>query len=417
MIIEFSVENFLSFKKRETFSMVASSDDSLVSNVTEENGIRLLKTTAIYGANASGKSNLFKILSNISVMLQMSNNFNPDTILPIVPFKLDFESINKASSFEIKFIKQGIKYVYGFTANSQNIYQEYLYYYPNGRIAKIFERDDINNYEFSQDKKILQNISEKNMANKFFLATATSWNYDKTKPAYDFLTLDLGVIIDVNSISNFAFDLYAKAEDKKLMNFALEFMNKTDISINDFILQERKMSESERIGLLEQYRVLLPKDIVGYQVITKHLIDKVEYLFDISEESLGTQMIFVMIPFLQLALEKGRVLMVDELDRSLHPSLVQMLIETFNDDNINSHGAQLIFNTHDTNLLNLKILRRDQIWFTEKNHQDGISVIYPLDDFKVRNKDNIEKGYLLGRYGAIPFIQSVTNIWEEIAEK
>ena len=134
------------------------------------------------------------------------------------------------------------------------------------------------------------------------------------------------------------------------------------------------------------------------------MVNGTNYEFDISEESLGTQVIFSFIPVIKDVIDNGKILFIDEFDKSLHPYIVKYIVELFNNKDINNKNAQLIFNTHDTNLLDLELLRRDQIWFTEKNISTGESVLYALDDFSVRKKENVEKGYLLGRYGAVPFI-------------
>ena len=196
MLIEFSITNFLSFKEKNTFSMIASSDNTLEENFTSIGSEKLLKMTALYGANASGKSNLFKILALISNMIRQSNFINPNVLLPIIPFKLDKETIKKPSEFEIKFLIDGVRYIYGFEADAKNIYKEYLTYYPNGRPVKIFNRENINEYSFNvSNEKFLNDVKEKNTANKFFITTATNWNFEKTKPAFDFLTEKLGVEI------------------------------------------------------------------------------------------------------------------------------------------------------------------------------------------------------------------------------
>ena len=163
MLIEFSVKNFLSFKDKNTFTMMASSDNTLKDNYVEINNDKILKITAIYGANASGKTNLFKILGIVSSMIKNSNFFVPNVLLPIVPFKLDKELVNKPSEFEIKFLVKGIRYLYGFKADKKNVYEEYLIYYPNGRPVKIFTRKNIYNYSFNlSDEKFLNDIKEKN---------------------------------------------------------------------------------------------------------------------------------------------------------------------------------------------------------------------------------------------------------------
>ena len=407
MLIEFSVKNFLSFKDKNTFTMIASSDNALEDNIIEVGNDKILKMSAIYGANASGKTNIFEVLANVSSMIRNSNFFAPDILLPIVPFKLDYETLNKPSEFEIKFLIDGVRYLYGFKADKKNVYEEYLSYYPNGRPVKIFIRKDINKYSFnSSDERILNDIKEKNTSNKFFLATATNWNYEKTKPAFDFLTNKLGIVMSREQVDNYSYNMYYNDKDKKLKNFALEFLEKADFNIKGYNIIEEKMTEDKLRTVPDIVKSFISINAPLYKVNTKHIVNGNEFEFDISEESLGTQVVFSFIPVLKDVLDNGKVLIIDEFDKSLHPFIVKYFVELFNDVEMNNKGAQLIFNTHDTNLLDLELLRRDQIWFTEKNSEDGSSTIYPLDDFSVRKTENVEKGYLLGRYGAIPFLES-----------
>lgn len=407
MLIEFSITNFLSFKEKNTFSMVASSDNTLIDNIKEMENEKILKITALYGANASGKTNLFKILATVGSMLKHSNFLEPNLLLPITPFKLDNKTINKPSEFEIKFLVDGIRYLYGFKADRKKVYEEYLTYYPKGRPVKIFLRKNINTYSFnSSDEKKLNDIKEKNTPNKFFIATATNWNYEKTKPAFDFLTDKLGVVMSQEQIDNYSYNMYYNDKDKKLENFALSFLEKADFNIKGYKIIEEKMTEDKLRTVPNIIKSFIPVNAPIYKVNTKHIINGTEFEFDISEESSGTQIIFSYIPVLKDVLDNGKVLIIDEFDKSLHPFIVKYIVEIFNDTKINKKGAQLIFNTHDTNLLDLELLRRDQIWFAEKNSKDGSSTIYPLDDFSVRKTENIEKGYLLGRYGAIPFLEN-----------
>lgn len=407
MLIEFSVTNFLSFKDKNTFTMIASSDNTLKDNYVEINNEKILKMTAMYGANASGKTNLFKILVIVSSMIKHSNFFAPNVMLPIIPFKLDKETINKPSEFEIKFLVDGIRYLYGFKADRKNVYEEYLTYYPNGRPVKIFTRENVDNYSFnSSDEKFLNDLKEKNTSNKFFVSTATNWNYEKTKPAFDFLTEKLGVVMSHEQINNYSYNMYYNDKNKTLENFALNFLEKADFNIKGYKIIEEKMTEDKLSAIPDIVKPFIPINTPMYKVNTKHIVNGDEYEFDISEESLGTQVIFSYIPVLKDVLDNGKVLIIDEFDKSLHPFIVKYIVEIFNDLEINKKGAQLIFNTHDTNLLDLELLRRDQIWFTEKNSEDGSTTIYPLDDFSVRKTENVEKGYLLGRYGAIPFLEN-----------
>lgn len=411
MILEFSVKNFLSFKEKVTFSMIANSNKELNDNYVEIGGNKVLKSAAIYGANASGKSNLFKILTLVVLMLRSSNSVDINAKLPLIPFKLDKGSVNKPSEFEIKFILNETRYVYGFIADKDKIYDEYLYYYPNGRETKIFDRTNINEYSYTQkDEKILREIEAKNAQNKFFLATATNWNFDKTKAAYNFLTNGIGTCNNLEILKNMAYKMYETNPDY-LKDFAIDFLQKADFNIEDYQISQIDVPGEFLTAIPEFITKTLPDKPKAYQVLFKHK-NSYNYL-SIDEESLGTQMIFAFIPFLADSLKNKKVLIIDELDKSLHPFLVQYIVEIFNDAEINKNGSQLIFNTHDTNLLDLNILRRDQIWFTEKNSETGESDLYSLSDFSVRKQENVEKGYMLGRYGAVPFIKNDFNLWEE----
>lgn len=411
MILEFSVKNFLSFKEKVTFSMIANSNKELNDNYVEIGGNKVLKSAAVYGANASGKSNLFKILTLVVLMLRSSNSVDINAKLPLIPFKLDKGSVNKPSEFEIKFILDETRYVYGFIADKDKIYDEYLYYYPNGRETKIFDRTNINEYSYTQkDEKILREIEAKNAQNKFFLATATNWNFDKTKAAYNFLTNGIGTCNNLEILKNMAYKMYETNPDY-LKDFAIDFLQKADFNIEDYQISQIDVPGEFLTAIPEFITKTLPDKPKAYQVLFKHK-NSDNYL-SIDEESLGTQMIFAFIPFLADSLKNKKVLIIDELDKSLHSFLVQYIVEIFNDAEINKNGSQLIFNTHDTNLLDLNILRRDQIWFTEKNSETGESDLYSLSDFSVRKQENVEKGYMLGRYGAVPFIKNDFNLWEE----
>jgi len=398
MILEFSIENFYSFKYKVTFSMVGSSSDVLPSNYMTVGDNKILKCAAIYGANASGKSNIFKVLNDVVMMLRSSNSSDYSDNLAIVPFAFNNEI--KPSKFEIRFIYEDIRYIYGFSATKKAIEEEYLYYFPNGKETKIFYRKN-DNYTFTvREAKELKMLVNKNTSNKFFLATATNWNYEKTRPAYLFLTKHIVVWQNISNLNNLALKKYY--EDKELKDFALEFLKKAYINITDF-----------RVERVDDIKTIGDKFIFNfndYHVYFKHA--NMEKDLYIENESLGTKVFFYLLPFLKSAFNNSEVLIVDELDRSLHPFLVEYIISLFNDCELNKNGSQLIFNTHDTNLLNLNLFRKDQIWFTEKN-ENAVSDLYSLSDFAIRKNENIEKGYMLGRYGAIPLITNDINLWQE----
>lgn len=411
MILEFSIANFMSFKEKVTFSMLGNSSNGLDDNYVMSNGKKILKTVSIYGANASGKTNLFKVLTMVIFMLRSSNSNDINAKLPIVPFKFDKDSISSPSEFEIKFVVDDIRYVYGFIADENSIYEEYLYYYPNGRETKIFDRTNINDYSFSQkDEKILNDIAMKNAANKFFIATATNWNFEKTRIPYKFLSVDINTFNDLGGLRELALKEYLRNGDK-LKTFAIDFLKKADFNIEDYKVIETDIPDDVMASIPDFIKIGMKEKPKVFTVLFRHVDSDIELSYE--EESMGTQTIFCFIPFIMDALNNKRVIVVDELDKSLHPYLVEMIVQMFNDPDINKNGAQLIFNTHDTNLLKLNILRRDQIWFAEKDSVTGVSDLYPLSDFSVRKTENVEKGYMLGRYGAVPFIKNDFILWEK----
>lgn len=411
MIIEFSITNFLSFKEKSTFSMIANNNKGLEENYISYGDRNILKVAAIYGANASGKTNLFRALSMIFLMLKNSNSADINDELPIIPFKLNKNSLDSPSEFEIKFIVNEIRYVYGFSADKNKVYKEYLYYYPNGRETKIFNRTNVDNYSFSKkDERLLKDIKEMNASNKFFIATSANWNYEKTKIPYNFLTRDINVFSSLNGLREVSFKKYLENKNN-LRSFALDFLKKADLNIEDYKIVETEIPDE----LFASIPDTIKSGIKGIPKISTAIFKHTgaDDLLKYEEESMGTQIIFCFIPFIIDALNNKKVIIIDELDKSLHPYLVKMIVQMFNDSDINRLGAQLIFNTHDTNLLDLELLRRDQIWFTEKNPENGESTLFSLDDFSIRKSENVEKGYMLGRYGAVPFIKNDFILWEE----
>lgn len=418
MLVQFSVENFMSINKKVVFSMLASSDKELSENLIEGKNEKYLKSAVIYGANASGKTNILRAINAVILMIRNSNNMQPGMNLPLNPFKFNEDNITKPSAFEFIMLIDNIKYVYGFSADQNRIYEEYLYYYPNGRETEIFERTEVNNYHYTASENVLKDIVMKNMENKFLLATATTWNYEKTKPVFDFITNGINVLFDYEPLRGISFEQYYNDKSGELKDFSLKVFNAAEINIDGYNVSNVEIPEEQLSMMPPQLRAFFPKGTKSFNVTTSHNIvddkgNERSINLDLGEESLGTQNMFILNPILLYVLKEGKVLIVDELDRSLHPFLVKYIVKLFNSEEYNKKGAQLIFNTHDTNLLSLNLFRRDQIWFTEKDYKKGATDLYPLDDFPVRKTENIQKGYLNGRYGAIPFIAMGENLWPE----
>lgn len=415
MLIEFSVKNFMSFKNKVTLSMEKGNGLENEENVVFDGDINVLKSAAIYGANASGKSNLLKAFTCAILMVRTSS------LIPVGqkwaflrPFLFDEESKNKPSEFEFVFKTNGVKYKYYFSADENKVYDEVLDAYYTQKPTNIFRRTNTNNYEFYVDKKKLEALSMNNTENKLFLATATTWNYDKTKDAYLWFVNGIDTYDSFNNITDK--DLIAYSNDSEnLKEFALKLLNKADILIKDVTVHyEEKEIDNLLLAPLEKsndkYKVKNINIELEHEVMVGN--DKHNYKLNFVDESSGTKVLFAFAPFLKRAFENTKVIIVDELEKSLHPALVEFIVKLFNNKEINKANSQLIFTTHAMNLLNLELLRRDQIWFTEKNPENGVSDLYPLDSFSVRKDENIQKGYINGRYGAIPFIKDV-DLWLE----
>lgn len=417
MLIQFSVNNFMSFKEKAILSLNPSADTEHPENINNKNGYNATNLVAIYGANASGKTSLFKAMTVATNMIKNSNYMQVNQpILSIVPFKFDDNTVRKASEFEFIFIADdGNRYVYGFSANMERITEEYLYQYKTQKPTLIFERNE-EEYEFKAQRQILEPLVRFNTPNKLFLATATNWNTECTMIPYKWLSEKLVTFTDAQVLSNLSLNLYKSPQKDEYIKFTEDLLQSADINISKINIEVKRTKIEMPSGLsVPQVAVngqlaptITAQEYEQIEVRTEHIIgegsESSTYVLGLAEESLGTNQLFILGPFLKEAFEKGLTIVIDEIDKSLHTFIVKYLINMFRNKDINKAGAQLIFTTHDTALLSLSTFRRDQIFFTEKNNTTGASDLYSLDEMSVRKTDNVEKGYLLGRYGAIPYI-------------
>lgn len=420
MLIDFKFKNFMSFADECNFTMLANKDNSHSEDLISFGKDRASKVRLIYGANASGKTSFINAMYFISSFIANSNMLLEKMPIQVVPFKFCDNCFNTPSEFAITFIKDGLKYAYSFSCTREKVIDERLDIYYSAKPTMIFNRFDTNNYEYNKDAKILNPLKERNLDNKLFLVTTASWNYEKTKPVVDYL-LNTITVMDVDVLWKICLDrIYENNEQEEYKAFCLKILNNADISISDFKVDPKKLkdvgSEAEMLNKLlsvatngNEDAMKTIQDTNIYSFTTFHNVKNDnkdnKYPLPLNEESLGTIKMFKYSPVLYYVFKEGKVLFVDEIDKSLHPLMVEYLIKMFHDKNINTNNAQLIANTHDTNLLNLGILRRDDIWFTERNYESGKTEMYSLSDFSPRTTENIERAYLLGRFGAIPFIK------------
>lgn len=421
MLIEFSIENFRSFKEEVTLSLISSSDKSLDNNLIKTATLKkdnLLRSEVIYGANASGKSNVVSAFNYLRKLVINSHKVQKGTEISYSPFKLDKKYTSKPSKFEIVFLKNNIRYTYGVSLTNEKIVDEYLYYYPQGRKALIFERKDTFDYKFTIDRNEQEFLSSKTLPNVLYLSNSTQLNYKKTSEAFDWFKDNLKIIGATDNPKLTAFTIELLNKDEELKEFILKSLIVADLGIVDISAKLDKISiDDASLELpspdLKTELVLISDDeglkLVQMDIKTMHNVldeqgNDIGINFDFDEESEGTKRLFALVGSWIDALNNGRILIVDELDTKLHPLLMEFLIKLFHNPTQNKNDAQLIFTTHNTNLLDLDLFRRDQIWFTEKNPSFGNTDLYSLLEFSPRKDKNVRKGYLAGRYGAIPFI-------------
>ncbi|MDD9859475.1 MAG: ATP-binding protein [Nitrospira sp.] len=427
VLIEFRVANYRSIKEEQTLSLVSSRSKELMDSHTfEAKGFkdRLLRSAAVYGPNASGKTNLFLALGTMREIVEESaREGHSGDLLPVEPFKLDSRSHKEPTQFEVVFMVQGVRYQYGFSATATSVVSEWLFAFPEGRPRCWFERELGKNghckWNLGASLKGEKQLWQKSTRdNALFLSTAEQLNSQQLKPVFDWFK-DTLRFVGARGVSPW---FSASFCEKHGPDKVVDFLQEADLGIhNVYVKQEpvdpENLSEDRPdSGEKRIVRFMVDKEVRKIkfrfrmdketpEIKTVHISstgDLVEFDLLVQESS-GTRKVFGLAgPFLE-SLQNGHVVCIDELHNSLHPELVKFLVGLFNDNTTNHRNAQLIFTTHETSMLNQKILRRDQIWFCEKDKNQATTV-YPLTDFHPRKGvENLELAYLSGRYGALPY--------------
>lgn len=398
MLIQFSTKNYLSVKDKIVLSMLASNDkehpEHLISYGKKDH---CLKAAVVYGANASGKSNVLNAFWFMVNYVLTSHEKQLNKRTERVPFKFDRATLKQPSSFEVIFTIEDVRYTYGFSATDKEIEEEYLFYYPNGRPALIFERKNTNEYRFTVDVELQNSLKDRNSHNKLYLSTAANWNYEKVKPVFEWFASC--AIITKDAVADAYGTDVEQLRDDEYRNIIASMLRVADFGIQGLAVRDKdtlapahkKTDAYSSIDAVHQV-----KDEFG---------EHVSYTLNMTEESDGTNSYFKLIGLVKKILDEGGLLVADEMDAHLHPLLTKHIASLFNSEEYNPKGAQLVFTSHNTNLLDLDLLRRDQIWFTEKDEDTAATDLFSLYDFSVRKDTKVEKSYLIGRYGAIPFIK------------
>ena len=413
MLIEFSVENYKSIKDEITLSLAATSAkdhvDTHVIDSTEFQGVRktrLLRSVGIFGPNAAGKTNLIRALSTMQNIIVNSTDKQGE--LPIKPFLFCLESRNKPTAFQVIGIVDQMRFQYGFSTTQNVVIDEWLYTWPKGRRQHWFYRNTdsetgVVNCKFGEklagDKEVWRRATR---PNALLLSTAERLNSEQLKPIYDWFRKKLRFGGIGGWLDHYSIEWCKENRKDEIVNF----LRKADFVIDDISISEKKLSQEDLPDhmpneMKNRFLSNLPNLV---EVNTKHKFQNGQSIeLSLREESHGTQKIFSFAaPWID-TLEKGHVIVYDELHEHLHPILLRFLINQFHKPQISKSNAQLIFTTHETSVLSQEILRRDQVWFCERNSKQETE-LFPLTDFSPRrHHENLARAYLGGRYGALPF--------------
>jgi AAA15 family ATPase/GTPase len=398
MLIEFTVGNHLSFKEKKTLSLEAAPIKEFEENVFQIADYDLLKSAVIYGANSSGKSNLIKSLSTMRDIVVDSSKMSSADKIAVKPFLLNIDTENAPSYFEILFFIDNIRYRYGFEVDEKEIHSEWLFQCKSKKESLLFIRDK-DKIEITKDFIEGKGIEERTRENALFLSSVDQWNGAISKKIVRWFDEGIHILSGI------------KHEDRRSATTQFSKDSKPNAYMNLFIAD---------FGLgFNEFQVDFNKN---EKVVTHHnKYDKAgnvigDQWFDLlTEESSGTNKVYDLAGHIMIGLLLGNLTIIDELDAKLHPLLTMSIVKLFNSSDHNPKNAQLIFATHDTNLLTYGAFRRDQIYFTEKNQFEETD-LYSLVEYKnengekIRNDRSFEKDYINGRYGAIPFIGDFSNL-------
>jgi len=419
MLIQFSVQNFRSFRESQTLSLAAGNLTELPTNtfsLSTTEDLRLLRSAVIYGPNASGKSNLIRAVDFMRDMvtdsLEWAGASETAGYINSDPFRLDHKSASEPTTFEAIFIVDGVRYQYGFSVLNRIISGEWLMAYPNKAAQNWFVRGlTPDSWNFSPhlkgEKKRLVEVTR---PDALFLSVAAQFNHQQLTPIYAWFKDRVQII--GTALANTEYTARRSFEDAEFHQLVANALKIADLGIADFkidppgeapsdsLFETRKPADGtiararRRAASVKTFhRILNPEKAVEFDLVR--------------DESLGTRRFFGLIGRWVNALRTASVVFVDELDASMHPTLTRLLVTMFQDPKLNPRNAQAVVTTHDTTLLDNSIFRRDQVWFVQKD-EESASRLYSLQDFHPRKDEALQKGYLAGRYGAMPFIGDLT---------
>lgn len=415
MLIEFTVGNYRSFYEPVTLSMEATRLTDYPENVFRAGKYSLLRSAAIFGPNASGKSNLIRaIMFMRRFVLNSAKESQSGETIDVARYALDADAGDEPAFFQVVFLWNGKRYRYGFETDEKRVVSEWLYR-TKERETKVFIREG-QTFNFTQRfRQEVKGIEKLTRENALFLSTLAQFNIPTAVSLLSWFRHQFRSISGLDHQSFGGFTLHRFETDKVFRTRVRTLIQLADVGINDVAVDTIALHDpdipTDLRKILQEItqREEKPEDEFSFKRVRAfHTVfrnkEKIgEKAFDMNDESDGTQKFFFLLGPLLDTLENGYVLAADELEARLHPKLTHEIVRLFNSLETNPNNAQLIFVTHDAGLLSENILRRDQVWFTEKNSY-GATELYSLAEMKERNDASFGKNYLLGRYGAVPYI-------------
>lgn len=413
MLLRFWVGNHASIREEQELTMVALDPrpDAPAAR-TLGSGVQVLPVAGIFGANASGKSKIVDAIQFMQSAVVLSHQrWLPEQRIGRQPFLLDQRSRTWPSRFEIEIALNGVRYRYGFTCDDTRFRSEWLYAYPKNRRRVLFERTD-DSVRFGEhlfgEREAIRRMTR---PNSLFLSAAAANNHEQLSEVHRWFAEDCRVAVAGNATGRLGETLHIYEEHER--DDVLRLLQFADLGIDDLEISTPEVSDTERRLMADIVRLRLPEgekfDPASIEPFPKISLRHGTEILPIEVESSGTRTWLELVGPIVSTLRHGDLLVVDELDARLHPSLAGHLVKLFQDPETNSRGAQLVFNTHDVTLLGPNTparLRRDEIWLTEKDPRTGATRLFPLTEYgRIRDGlDNVERAYLRGRYGAVPFI-------------
>lgn len=422
MLIEFSVGNFRSFKEKKTFSMVASADNTNEDTHTIETKgkLRLLRSAVLYGANASGKTNLFFAMNFMRMMvIHSAKDSQASEPIRVHPFQLSTETENELSTFEVVFISDDTRYRFGFQLDKKRIHREWLFEVPTTRESTLYIRENGEikiGTRFREGKK----LAEKTRDNALFLSVAAQFNGEISRKILKWFK-NFHIWLDLVERGNFS-RVTLRREEEGFKDFVEKLLVIADTGISgvevesilfniddissklppglfEYIKSSREDGKLERVDIHSLHpRYNGEKKVVGVEKLSME-----------DDESSGTSVLFELAAPVYFALKNHGVLVIDELTSRLHPLLTRAVLDIFHHGAAGSQ-AQLIFAGHDTSILTNQLFRRDQVWFAQKDRY-GVTDLYSLDEYRIRKDASFNKDYFMGKYGAIPFIGDINRLF------